>query len=185
MLLTVAERDRGDRGDMVPSLFFNLFTSLFSIFYDPYQPLISVASRGTPRLTFQLRHLHAISEHGHVLFSDVDHTSYRGNLTTYVSEEYTLVTRSTPIHRPRSFDAVRNARHRSMKFGQSVLLDWDEDEIAGPDTESRETLLVLAKMTSNAYLQPDDKGWYSLGENWTSVRVVPSPQPSIIHSLQM
>ena len=62
-----------------------------------------------------------------------------------------------------------------MKFGQSTLFDWDEGEIVGPDTESRETLLLLAKMTSNAYLQPDDKGWYSLGENWTTVRLAPSP----------
>lgn len=58
-----------------------------------------------------------------------------------------------------------------MKFVQSALLDWDEEETVGPDTESRDTLLVLAKMTSNAYLQPDDKGWYSLGENWTTVRL--------------
>ena len=56
-----------------------------------------------------------------------------------------------------------------MKFGQSTPLDWNEEEIIGPDVESRETLLILAKMTSNAYLQPDDKGWYPLGENWTTV----------------
>jgi lipase ATG15 len=106
-----------------------------------------------------------------VLFSDVDLVAPGGNLTAYVSEEFTLHTKLTSIHRPHSFDAVKNARHRSMKFGQSILLDWEEDEIAGPDTESRETLLEIAKMTSNAYLQPSDKGWYSLGENWTTVRL--------------
>ena len=158
-------------------LFFNLFNSLFPIFYDPYQPLISVTPKETSRLTFQLRHLHAVSEDGRVLFADVDPISYRGNLTAYASEEYALDTRLTPIHRPQSFDAVRNARYRSMKFGQSTPLDWDEDEIVGPDTESRETLLLLAKMTSNAYLQPDDKGWYPLGKNWTPVRLPLSPWP--------
>ena len=156
---------------MFPSLFFSLFSSLFLVFYNPNPPPVSVTSRGAPRLTFQLRHLHASSEYGHVIFSDVDRTSSGGNLTTYASEEYSLDTKLTPIHRPHSFDAVKNARYRSMKFDQSALLDWDEDEIVGPDTESRETLLVLAKMTSNAYLQPSDKGWYSLGGNWTTVRL--------------
>jgi hypothetical protein len=69
-----------------------------------------------------------------------------------------------------------------MKFGQSTPLDWDEEEIVGPNVESRETLLVLAKMTNNAYLQPDDKEWYSLGENWTTVRLHPSFGPSTTHS---
>lgn len=177
MLDGVAKQTFGDRRDrfgvigitMLPLLFSGLFNCLFPFFYDPHQPPVSVASRGAPRLTFQLRHLHATSEHGHVIFSNVDHLSYGRNLTTYVSEEYTLDTRLTPVHRPHSFDAIRHARYHSMKFGQSISLDWEEDEIVGPDIESRETLLVLAKMTSNAYLQPDDKGWYSLGENWTTV----------------
>lgn len=40
----------------------------------------------------------------------------------------------------------------------------------GPDVESREVLLVLAKMTSNAYYDgPDEQGWYDLGGNWTAV----------------
>ena len=157
---------------MFPSLFSNLFHSLFLTFYNPYPPPTYVASGGASRLTFQLRHLHATSEHGHVLFSDVDcRPLCGGNLTTYVSEIYTLDTKFTSIHRPRSFDAIEDARYRSMKFDQSTQLDWHEDEIIGPDTESRETLLALAKMTSNAYLQPNDKGWYSLGGNWTTVRL--------------
>lgn len=156
---------------MLPSLFFGFLNSLFQIFYDPCQPLIPAASTKAPRLTFQLRHLHTISEHGRVLFSDVDHASYEGNFSAYASEEYTLDTRLIPTYRPSSFDALNDARYRSMKFVQSALLDWDEEETVGPDTESRDTLLVLAKMTSNAYLQPDDKGWYSLGENWTTVRL--------------
>ena len=152
---------------MLPSLFLNFFNSLFPIFYNPHQSIASAASRES--LTFQLRHLHAVSEHGHVLLSDVDYASYAGNITAYASEEYTVNTRLLPSYRPPSFDAVKNARYRSMKFGQSTLLDWDEEEIVGPDVESRETLLTLAKMTSNAYLQPNDKGWYPLGGNWTTV----------------
>ena len=155
---------------MLPSPFLNLFNSLFSIFCDPHQPITSAVSTAEPRLTFQLRHLHAVSEHGHVLFSDVDHALRAGNLTAYASEEYTVDTRLLSSYRPPSFDAVRNARHRSMKYGQSTLLDWDEEEIVGPDVESRQALLTLAKMTSNAYLQPDDKEWYPLGKNWSTVR---------------
>jgi len=169
--------------DMHPSLFLNLFNSLLATFCDPHQWIAPAASSAVPQLTFQLRHLHAVSEHGHVLFSDVDRTSYAGNLTAYASEEYTVDTALLPSYRPSSFDAVRNAQYRSMKFGQSTLLDWDEEEITGPDVESRETLLVLAKMTSNAYLQPDDKEWYPLGKNWTTVRLQPSLDPSTIHLL--
>lgn len=51
-------------------------------------------------------------------------------------------------------------------------MDWEEDEIVGPNVESRETLLELAKMTNNAYLQPNETGWYSLNETaWNAVRL--------------
>lgn len=156
---------------MLPSSFFSFFNFLLPTFYDQYQGINPAASAAAPRLTFQLRHLHAVSEDGHVLFSDVDHTPHAGNLAAYSSDEYTVDTRPLPSYRLPSFDEVRNAQYRSMKFGQSTLLDWDEEEIIGPDVENRETLLVLAKMTSNAYLQPDDEGWYPLGENWTTVRL--------------
>lgn len=48
---------------------------------------------------------------------------------------------------------------------------WEEDEVPAPDTSSRETLLTLAKMTSNAYYKNEtDSGWWDLSGNWTSVR---------------
>lgn len=170
---------------MLPSLFLSLFNPLFSTLYDPHRSLIPPASTAEPRLTFQLRHAHATSEHGHLLLSDVRHTSRGGNLTTYALEEYTLDTRLMPTYRPPSFDILNNARYRSAKFGQSTPLDWDEGEVVGPNVESRETLLLLAKMTSNAYIQPEDKEWYPLGGNWTTVRFVPSLRESITHSLHV
>lgn len=103
-----------------------------------------------------------------MLLSDVAHTSRGGNLTTYASEEYALDTKLMPTYRPPSFDILNNARYRSVKFGQSTPLDWDEGEVVGPNVESRETLLLLAKMTNNAYIQPEDKEWYPLGGNWTT-----------------
>jgi len=53
--------------------------------------------------------------------------------------------------------------------GQSAALDWDEDEIPGPDVSKRETLLLLAKMTSNAYVEPNTDGWYNLTDGWGAV----------------
>jgi putative lipase involved disintegration of autophagic bodies len=57
-----------------------------------------------------------------------------------------------------------------MRFGQSQSLGWEEDEIPAPDHESRETLLLLAKMANNAYVEPGDPYWYDLGgETWNNV----------------
>lgn len=50
---------------------------------------------------------------------------------------------------------------------------WEKFEVTGPDTESREALWTLAKMTNNAYYEKEDekhKYWYSLGPYWNTVR---------------
>jgi len=60
--------------------------------------------------------------------------------------------------RLRSAAAFAQARTLSMR-GQSGALDWDEDWIPGPDVSKRETLLLLAKMTTNAYVEPNTDGW--------------------------
>ena len=46
---------------------------------------------------------------------------------------------------------------------------WDEDEVEAPDVDDRETLLALAKMTNNAYLEYNETGWYDLGGEWNVV----------------
>jgi len=74
----------------------------------------------------------------------------------------------TSSSRPSSFTAFSRARTRSIVFGQNERLQWDEEEIVGPDVESRETLLELAKMTNNAYIEPDDSQWYDLGGVWNN-----------------
>ena len=56
------------------------------------------------------------------------------------------------------------------KRGQSALLDWQEDEVSGPDVTRRGTLLLLAKMTSNTYFEPHKRGWYNLTDEWNVVR---------------
>jgi putative lipase involved disintegration of autophagic bodies len=51
-------------------------------------------------------------------------------------------------------------------------MHWEEHEVLAPDVESRHTLLGLAKMTNNAYVnETGDPYWYDLGGNWTSVSV--------------
>ncbi|TFY64357.1 hypothetical protein EVJ58_g2688 [Rhodofomes roseus] len=102
---------------------------------------------GPKTLSFQLRHYHA-------------------NLEADPSTDYSLRSRAVKTHRPVSLSALAEARTRSIRFAQSALLDWDEDEVLGPDVESRETLLELAKMTNNAYLEPGEAGWYELGGDW-------------------
>ena len=54
--------------------------------------------------------------------------------------------------------------------GQSAALDWEEDDVLGPDVTQRETLLLLAKMTSDAYFVPGASGWYNLTDEWNVVR---------------
>ena len=50
-----------------------------------------------------------------------------------------------------------------------MYVEWDDEEIEGPNVEDRQTLLMLAKMTYNAYVEPQDKDWYDLGEGWPTV----------------
>ena len=54
--------------------------------------------------------------------------------------------------------------------GQSAMLGWEADEVLGPDVTRRETLLLLAKMTSNSYFVPNANGWYNLTDEWGVVR---------------
>ena len=117
------------------------------------------------RLQFELRHHHAVSHDGHILFADVPTSAL-----TQGHETHTIRTRRLSAFRPPSFGAHEAARIRSMRHAQSTDLPWYEDEIIGPDVEHRESLLELAKMTNNAYVTPDDKAWYELSEDWNNVR---------------
>ena len=125
-------------------------------------------------LKFELRHLHATSANNtaHIIFSDVSPRKLGGSRAHPVSSSptyYTVRTRPVKTYRPPSLEAHAEARERSVRFGQSERLDWEEEESVGPDVESRETLLELAKMTNNAYVVPDDPAWYDSGE-WNIVR---------------
>jgi len=128
--------------------------------------------QNTP-LYFQLRQLHAVTSDARVIFSDVSNLQSAG-FSSNNEGSYTLP-RTVPltVYKPPSFDALINARRLMWDFSsQSAALDWNEDIVVGPDVESRDTLLLLAKMTNNAYLTPEEDGWYELGDKWPVVRVL-------------
>ncbi|EGN98807.1 hypothetical protein SERLA73DRAFT_54759 [Serpula lacrymans var. lacrymans S7.3] len=76
-------------------------------------------------------------------------------------------TKRITSYKPPSFDAHSRARIRSIRHVPSADLLWAEEEVLGPNVESRKTLLELAKMTNNAYVTPEDSAWYKLSGNWT------------------
>lgn len=129
-----------------------------------------------PPLQFELRQVHAVSpDTAHVLFSDVSPKALSSlaalcDPTSSTKSVYGVRPRMAKIHRPSSAAAHAQARLRSLRYGENEWLQWEEDEILSPDVESRATLLELAKMTNNAYLEPTDDDWYDLDGKWNVVR---------------
>lgn len=118
----------------------------------------SPSYRNPPPLRFELRHQHAISNSSRIIFSDV-----RPGSSGFVAEEYGVGTKSMTVHRPTSRDRFFSARWNSL-----TSVPWDEIEVEGPDIRDRETLLTLAKMTNNAYTEPENSDWYDLGPGWVN-----------------
>jgi lipase ATG15 len=148
---------------LLPSLANFIFT-LLRVFLPPDVPQHrSPSSRHM--LDFQLRHFHAVTPSAHVLLADVPPHS------SLLTDAQPLSIPTSPLRtvRPQSAAAFAEARALSMR-GQTTALHWEEDEIPGPDVSKRETLLLLAKMTSNAYLEPNTDGWYELSDKWGIVR---------------
>ncbi|KAJ3547454.1 hypothetical protein NMY22_g1643 [Coprinellus aureogranulatus] len=150
------------------------------------------ARRQLEPLKFELRHLHAVSEDARVVFHDVDREGYRAwaaqqqyqnsipqldnsgssplplSPPDTSSSLYTIPTRHLTTYRPPSFAEHAAARVLSAKFGQSAWLNWEEEEIVAPDVDKRETLLLLAKMANDAYVEPSDPAWYELPGGWNT-----------------
>ncbi|KAI0067285.1 alpha/beta-hydrolase [Artomyces pyxidatus] len=146
---------------MLPTSLTNLIFPLLNLFYEPAQRPLSPPRNA---LQFELRHSHAVTPSAHVFLSDAPaRSSFNG------IRQPSLSLHSTPVKtfKPSSPAAFSRARARSMERGESEALRWDEELVPGPDVESRETLLLLAKMTSNAYIEPGSDGWYDLDGNWT------------------
>ena len=106
-----------------------------------------------------------VTPSAHVYFADIPlHTSLHPD-----SQPLSIPIAPVRTARPPSTAAFSEARVLSMR-GQSTTLDWKVDDIMGPDVSMRETLLILAKMTSNAYVEPDTDWWYNLTDEWGIVR---------------
>ncbi|KAF8515529.1 Alpha/Beta hydrolase protein [Gautieria morchelliformis] len=127
-------------------------------------------------ITLYLRHLHVTGTAARrVLFADVPpepRSPHAADVDSDPRRPYTLDTVLQTTHRPSSLAAHAHARKAAVRLGKGLHHDtageltWEEDVIAGPDVTSRETLVMLAKMTSNAYLYPDEDEWYDLEGKW-------------------
>ncbi|KAF9228979.1 alpha/beta-hydrolase [Gyrodon lividus] len=144
--------------DIFPVTFRLLLTSLLWL-EDTPQP----RHQATPRMLFQLRHQHAVTNSSRVIFSDV-------HPYTYAVDTSHLVT-----YKPSSHSAFRSARLRSIRHGQNDGDLWQGVETLGPDVTDRETLLALAKIGSNAYFAGPEAAWYDVDGFNTSIPVGWSP----------
>ena len=155
---------------MLPSTLISLFVPLLNWFWRDDSLSVDDQVSATPSLHFQLRHLHAVTNTSRIVFSDV--SPARAALYTTRDLSKSIRTRRLKTTRLSSQEAYSYARTRSRRFGENAPLDWEEDEVLGPDVTSRETLLLLAQMTSNAYYEvPGTPGWYELGDGWNVVSI--------------
>jgi lipase ATG15 len=147
---------------------FTPLTNLISLFFGFFLPpdvSRRFISHPYNTLDFRLRHFHAVTPSAHVYFADVP---FHSSLHTDV-QPLSIPTSPVRTARPQSAAAFAEARSLSIR-GQSAVLDWEVEDIQGPDISKRETLLLLAKMTSNSYVEPDTDGWYNLTNDWDVVR---------------
>ena len=107
-------------------------------------------------LEFHLRHIHELSTtNGRVRLQDVPRSF---------------------VHDKHRVDSQAVFTHRPLHKRGSLLAEWEQGQVIGPDVERRETLLQLAKMANNAYASREDTDWYDLGPQWpkNAVRLVTS-----------
>ena len=118
----------------------------------------------TPRLSFRLRHQHAVTNTSRVIFSDVGSSQLLSHSLSTPADPYTYAVDTSRLltHRPSSYAAFHDARLRSMLHGQNDGTLWHPEEVLGPDATDRDTLLSLAKMSNNAYTASPDAGWYNV-----------------------
>ncbi|KAJ3778084.1 alpha/beta-hydrolase [Lentinula raphanica] len=133
------------------------FLSFFPTIEHPASP---------PPLHFELRHLHATSSSARVVFQDVPPLAT--SMDMQLNRSFTVGTRHIRSYKAPSYESQWAARFRSMKFSQSQPLNWEPEIVPGPDVESRDTLLQLAKMSNNAYVNIGDPSWYELGDQWNN-----------------
>jgi hypothetical protein len=115
-------------------------------------------------LKFSLRHNSAVSDDTRIVLSNVP--------PSLAPTTFAVDTQYVNVYRPSSLSLHPKASVRSIMDPQR----WDDMDMIGPNVEHRETLLQLAKMTSDAYVPgPDNNSeWYDLGHHWNTVRYLPT-----------
>ncbi|KAJ8586221.1 alpha/beta-hydrolase [Rhizopogon salebrosus TDB-379] len=109
-------------------------------------------------MSLHLRHQHAITNDSRVIFANTAPSFAAAN-------SYAVSTLNIQTHKPQSANAFHSARLRSIRHEESERVLWNPTDVLGPNIEDRETLLTLAKMTSNAYTTPTESDWYAL-DGW-------------------
>lgn len=155
---------------LLPTSLANLALSILSRFLPSEVPDHHPYARppSNNALDFRLRHMHATTSSARVYFADLP-SAGPSSASDLASPPVSIRTSHVRTARPPSFEAIARARQMSMRR-QSAALDWEEEEVPGPDVTRRETLLLLAKMTSNTYFMPGASGWYNLTDDWNVVR---------------
>lgn len=59
---------------------------------------------------------------------------------------------------------AHNSSHYRSESVDGIYVEWVEESTEVPDVTDRETLLTLAKMTSNAYFLPTSSDWFPLDD---------------------
>lgn len=176
---------------MLPLTLVNFFSPLLNLllFNHTKEVIISPSTASHPSLRFELRHYHAVTPNAQVLFHDAVPPEHALSPTLGAPQSQSpynnVRTRRLTTHRPSlSLDdpdfvkVWRKSRSRGDYYPPdrlraqeqvATIMSWDEEEVEAPDVESRETLLQLAKLANNAYLLPNETGWYDLGGSWNVV----------------
>ncbi|KAI0783631.1 alpha/beta-hydrolase [Abortiporus biennis] len=159
---------------LLPVTLLNFLAPFVSNYYlhhtTDQKPLVTEPTQAS--LQFELRHFHAVTPDGsRVLFHDVNDTiRANAHFSTYSTNHGYLSppikTRKVRTTKPSNNTLYELSRRSKLNADSIEGLRWDEEEVVGPDVESREVLLELAKMTNNAYLGPGEVGWYDLEGQW-------------------
>ena len=145
---------------LLPSLtkFIFTFSTIFLLVDVSRRPISPLHST----LNFRLQYFHAVTPSAHVYFADVPiHSSLHAN-----SQPLSIPIAPRADGTP-TICRVAETRALYARTDCGARLESGSDS---PDVSKPETLLLLGKMTRNAYVEPDADGWYDLADEWEVVR---------------
>ncbi|PFH51743.1 hypothetical protein AMATHDRAFT_142006 [Amanita thiersii Skay4041] len=109
----------------------------------------------------------------HPLISPGSPPSFPNAIHSTPTRPITIKATPTTVYRPRSLDALHNARMLSLRHAQSEPVEWEQIQVFGPDVQDKHTLIQLARMAGNAYALPGHTNWYDLDPAWNAVSSFP------------